>query len=587
MSCAAPDRTIYLDGGSAPVYAVFHPAAGGTRRDIAIVFCPPFGWDEVSSYRSRREWAQRLAEIGYPCIRPSYPSTGDSGGGAHDPGRLDAWTEAVAAAAGWLQATTGARRTAAIGIGLGGLIAYRVAAMGAPIDDLVLWATPARGRAWIRELSAFSKLELSGFYEGLDEPPPLPSGELEAGGFLLSAETVETLSAVDLTELPLPDPAARRVLLLDRDGIAVDPRLSQQLANSGAAVQIGSGIGFAGMASHPQEARAPVSVIERVAAWLEGADVCGAPSRPNPIPTVTARDKAELAVGGVTVTETPLAVAQPFGRLAGILAEPLGQPASALCAVLLNAGVVRRIGPDRMWVEAARRWAARGVPTLRLDIEGLGDADGDPSPYAQDAGLYVPELVPQVLAALDALEQRGTGRRFVLGGLCAGAYWSFHAALQDDRVLAALMLNPRALIWDPRLLPARDFRALISKPPSWSKIREQASGPRVEALARWLLAAPTRAVTRHEDEVAAIIDRFAGTGKRALFVFAENEPLHDELARSGALARLEQQPNVTLEYVSVRDHTLRPNHAQCRAHELLDAAVDRELAAIGHAPVRA
>jgi alpha/beta superfamily hydrolase len=30
-----------------------------------------------------------------------------------------------------------------------------------------------------------------------------------------------------------------------------------------------------------------------------------------------------------------------------------------------------------MWVEASRRWAALGVATLRIDLEGIGDADGD------------------------------------------------------------------------------------------------------------------------------------------------------------------------------------------------------------------
>ena len=53
--------------------------------------------------------------------------------------------------------------------------------------------------------------------------------------------------------------------------------------------------------------------------------------------------------------------------------------------MLLNSGAVRRIGPQRMWVEAARRWAALGVPTLRFDVVGVGDSDGDGSAYATAA----------------------------------------------------------------------------------------------------------------------------------------------------------------------------------------------------------
>src|SRR6202034_233365 len=89
-----------------------------------------------------------------------------------------------------------------------------------------------------------------------------------------------------------------------------------------------------------------------------------------------------------------------------------------------------------------------------------------------------------------------TASRFVVGGLCAGAYWSLHAALDDARVTASLMINPRALVWDPGLLPARDLRKLFSTEASLSKIREQASGPRVRAIARYVLASPARSVAR-------------------------------------------------------------------------------------------
>jgi len=70
--------------------------------------------------------------------------------------------------------------------------------------------------------------------------------------------------------------------------------------------------------------------------------------------------------------------------LSGVLTEPLGSGEGVLCAILLNAGAVRRIGHHRMWVEVARRWAARGVPTLRLDVVGVGTptASRDSTPRA-------------------------------------------------------------------------------------------------------------------------------------------------------------------------------------------------------------
>ena len=117
------------------------------------------------------------------------------------------------------------RSVVAIGLGLGGLLAYRAVSLGAPIDGLALWAAPARGREFIRRLTALSRLESSGFFKDLPEPPPRPDGQLEAGGFLLDAQTVSDLTALDVTTLDLPRGLPRGALLLQRDGIAVDARL--------------------------------------------------------------------------------------------------------------------------------------------------------------------------------------------------------------------------------------------------------------------------------------------------------------------------------------------------------------------------
>ncbi|HWU86648.1 MAG TPA: hypothetical protein VN253_05215, partial [Kofleriaceae bacterium] len=43
-------------------------------------------------------------------------------------------------------------------------------------------------------------------------------------------------------------------------------------------------------------------------------------------------------------------------------------------AVLLNSGLMHRVGPFRTGVELARSLAARGVRVLRYDRSGLGDS---------------------------------------------------------------------------------------------------------------------------------------------------------------------------------------------------------------------
>src|ERR1700761_910738 len=213
-----PPRPLYVssDGGG-PIFAVFHEP--NQQAEVAGLICPPFGEEDMSSYRSRREWAAALAGDGYPALRFDFPGSGDSGGGPRDEDRLRAWTQAVDASAQWLSQATGARRIVALGIGLGGAIAYRALALGAPIDDLVLWGVCARGSRHLRELRAFSLMAAPQLQDDAASvlSEQAADGSLEVSGYVLSAETQRELSELDLAQLDCRLDTAR-VLLLERDG---------------------------------------------------------------------------------------------------------------------------------------------------------------------------------------------------------------------------------------------------------------------------------------------------------------------------------------------------------------------------------
>ncbi len=269
---------------------------------------------------------------------------------------------------------TGADVIAAIGIGMGGLLAARAAIEGAPIDELVLWGAPTRGRALVRELRAFSRMEVANVGEAPADAPSAPDG-LIANGYLLSRQTIADLEALDLQELAGTG-AIRRALLLSRDGLRVDEHLEPAMAGAGASVTVADGHGYGAMTVEPQEARPPTEVFEAVERWLGEGDPAVRPGFERVSRDATAAEILQLTHDGTEISERPLFFERPAGRLFGILTEPAG-PRRALCAVLLNAGPQRRMGPNRMWVQTARRWAARGVPALRVDMAAIGDSDGD------------------------------------------------------------------------------------------------------------------------------------------------------------------------------------------------------------------
>ena len=584
-SVTARGRPLYLQSEPHPMFASLHPAerqASGT----AVLLVPPFGWDELSAHRSFRAWAGALAAAGHTALRIDLPGTGDSGGSALEPGLVPIWCSAVETAAGWLRATQPCDRIVAIGVGLGGMLATRVLAGGDAIDDLVLWGVHSRGALLLREMRAFAAMidaetaDVDGF-----TPPPSPPDTLEIGGFVLSGETVAALEALDLAADELPDLAARRVLLLGRDGLRPDRALVAHLQDSHAQVTTADGAGYGAMMRPPQFAKRPNATIARTVSWVSaGESRRSAAPGGGRIAPVSATDTAEMLVDGdAVVVERPFDLEIAGGRLAGVLAEPRdgSRAAAPLTAVLLNAGAIRRIGPNRMWVEAARRWAARGIPTLRVDLLHLGDADGDERRYISNKEFYRPEVRAEIAAVLDGLDAAGLPDRFFVGGLCSGANQAFHAAFSDPRVRGVVLLNLWAFFWSEQLAASRDRRNArkMLRSRSWREIVRIAMGRgRIGRIAgmRAALASVWPDFGRlYTDRVGDALDGLHARGVATTFLFCHNEPLYDDYFANDWSKQLVRWPNVTLERIPIEDHMFRPLWAQRHVHERLDEAIGR------------
>jgi hypothetical protein len=146
----------------------------------------------------------------------------------------------------------------------------------------------------------------------------------------------------------------------------------------------------------------------------------------------------------------------PHGQLVGIVSHPpqgnsastadlrSGQssPPSALGpaglgTIILNAGVLHRVGPHRLHVHLARRIAAGGIATLRLDLGGIGD-----SMAASDAATFRESAVADTRVAMAGMTAAVGAERFVLFGVCSGADNSVATALVDDRVAGIVLVDP-------------------------------------------------------------------------------------------------------------------------------------------------
>lgn len=126
------------------------------------------------------------------------------------------------------------------------------------------------------------------------------------------------------------------------------------------------------------------------------------------------------------------------GELFGILTTPDDdvKVEGAPVALILNAGIVHRVGPFRIHVDIANQLAEVGISTLRMDLSGLGDS-------APRTGKVAVEdrAVLDVNDAMDFLEQDTGTEEFVLLGLCSGAYNAHCVAVKDERIVGAVFLD--------------------------------------------------------------------------------------------------------------------------------------------------
>lgn len=111
--------------------------------------------------------------------------------------------------------------------------------------------------------------------------------------------------------------------------------------------------------------------------------------------------------------------------------------------ILLNAGLLHRVGPSRLYVKIARDLAALGFVALRFDFSGIGD-----SPARSENLPFEKKWVSEAQEVMDFLYEKRGIERFVLIGICSGAEFSFKTACCDPRVVGAALINPQAHLHD-------------------------------------------------------------------------------------------------------------------------------------------
>jgi dienelactone hydrolase len=400
--------------------------------DVAVLICGPLSREALDAHHSLRVLADAFAQAGYPTMRFDYAGTGDSCDVAQntdEPSELWAvWQRNIHDAADNLRRTTGARRLILCGLRVGASLAALVSESREDVAALMLMAPVLRGRSYIRQLRIEAGLALGN--------ATAKNAGFEYHDLCLAPTTVDLISEFELCHVKLA--AGLKVAIYSQTQTRLLTECVAGWTEQGAVVD---NYGFDGLepllCPDTQGYKEPAASAGMVD-WMDQA----IPSRPH-LPALRPDANPEtLPLSGCF--ETPLLFG-PEEKLFGILSRP-DQLVSETAVIIVNSGRNPRVGVGRFGVEFARRLAAAGITALRFDFAGLGDSIGLPGEENMRSDVFEDERGADISAAIDALEQLGC-RRFLVHGICSGAYHGLHAAATETRIGAVLMVNLPLFHW--------------------------------------------------------------------------------------------------------------------------------------------
>jgi pimeloyl-ACP methyl ester carboxylesterase len=210
----------------------------------------------------------------------------------------------------------------------------------------------------------------------------------------------------------------------------------------------------------------------------------------------------------------------PASSLVGVVTLPSQQSSSRVALLLLNAGIIHRVGARRLSVKIARAVAAQGVTAFRFDFSGVGD-----SPTATTPLSLREQTATDVTAAIDHLQREHGIERVLLFGICSGAVNAFWAALADRRVVGLMMVDGywyrtrlTGLVRRWRRLRAATWREVAAA--VVNKLRRRGGSPSVPAFAAGLIGSSTDMTNPPRAQFVAALDELVERRVSVFFLYS-------------------------------------------------------------------
>ena len=467
---------LYFSSEGNSVLGVYHPAQNTHEKNSpnAVVICPPFGHEGIRAHKCLLSLANRLAKKGTHVLRFAYRGTDDSALWSDEIQSLQDWNRDIVSAKEHLMRQSGCSTVMLLGLRLGANLAVQVASESEDVHSIVLWEPIENGLEYLESLRTNQKEMIDLWH------CKLTNNDTEEIEELFSTRYQRCLLA-EIEQIRLETRGLRQPTLIVS---AANPSLSRQQSQ---VLQNQSGIfrdemerrteafepnGWKQLEQleevwwRPQSVNLVASEVQEMFRRVESFGwhrdyAHTATSRNANVGTSSTSPKQFVTWEGESTAEPwryklgrSLALPQPsrhfqldeesapsekvvqFGdgkRLSGVLSEPLHRSPNSPVMIMLNAGIVHRVGPFRLHVNLARVLSKQGFASLRIDLSGLGDSRPRTGKQTKNERVLL-----DVSEAMQHLQNEGFGNRFVLFGLCSGAYQAHQVAVSDSRVVGAV-----------------------------------------------------------------------------------------------------------------------------------------------------
>jgi alpha-beta hydrolase superfamily lysophospholipase len=552
---------------------------------VGLVICNPLGYEAICAHRSIKHFATAAASASIPALRFDYDGTGDSAGSDFDSDRLGAWLTSIQLAVDTLKQRTGVTRVCLLGIRAGATLATKVAADRSDVAGVIAIAPVVSARTYLRELRALSLSRAS------NDKATVQDDVLEAAGFSLTSETRDALSTLDITKLPR---APANVLLIERNDLASNAALIKHWSEQHIQLTTERLPGYVEMMLDSHDAIVPQEMLGASMKWL--GTIAGGETQPHRTQESALITSATFASDGPSSVREQACFLDDHRLIFGIISTPAPEqtPVRAL-AMLVNSGAVHHIGPNRLYVTLARKWAAQGIGVIRLDLSGIGDSATRPG--EKENIVYSSCAGADIAAALAFVRQRFGDIPVHSMGVCSGGYHSFKAAVAGAHLKTVVCINPLTFQWHegqslafPEYRVAQDvmrYKTNAFRWESWKKLLT--GGVDIPELMQVLMRRVGSAAINQAKDLLRRLQiplpndlgtELAGLGKRQvnlLFVFADGEPGLDLLKNGGGstVSRLRARKKLSIEFIEGADHTFTDHEPRDRLVNVLSSHIQQ------------